>query len=241
MLSALSFLTPFGRARTPNQTTMSWFPVVGGLIGLAVGSLWWLIAKAWPPLPTAALVVVADLTLTGLLHFDGLADAADGLLAPMSRERRLEAMADPCIGAFGAIVVGATLLLRFSAFASMAPSPLVVAGLWCASRTLMTATAQLLPYARPDGLVRDFLGNGERTRRQKLLGLVTVAVGLALAVALVVITRGARGLLALGGELVAMGAVITLSWRRIGGFTGDVLGAAGVIGETIGLLLLVTR
>jgi adenosylcobinamide-GDP ribazoletransferase len=60
-------------------------------------------------------------------------------------------------------------------------------------------------------------------------------------VALVVVGRGTRGLLALGAELIGMGAVGMLSWRRIGGFTGDVLGAAGVVGETVGLLILAAR
>jgi adenosylcobinamide-GDP ribazoletransferase len=100
--------------------------------------------------------------------------------------------------------------------------------------------AEMLPYARPAGLVKDFLpGSRSALQRAGLLG--AVAGGFALAAALVVIERGGRGLAALGAELVAMGAVALLSWRRVGGFTGDVLGAAGVVGETIGLLVLATR
>jgi adenosylcobinamide-GDP ribazoletransferase len=237
---ALSFLTVFGSASSPNESTLAWFPFVGTLLGLALGVIWWLAAKAWPPVPTAAVVVVADLVLTGFLHFDGLADAGDGLVAPLSRERRLEVMADPTIGAFGAISVGAVLLLRFAALSGLRPAPLVLGGLWCASRTSMVVIAEMLPYARPAGLVKDFLpGSRSALQRAGLLG--AVAGGFALAAALVVIERGGRGLAALGAELVAMGAVALLSWRRVGGFTGDVLGAAGVVGETIGLLVLATR
>lgn len=241
MRRALSFLTIFGQANAPNETTLAWFPAVGALLGLAIGGVWWLAAKAWPPLTAAALVVAADLLLTGALHFDGLADAGDGLIAPLSKERRLEAMADPAIGAFGLVTVAAVLLLRFGALADLRPAPLVLGGLWCASRTSMVAITELLPYARPAGLVKNFLGAGTRSFRQRAVVRIAVIVGLLLAAALVVIGRGARGLLALAGELVAMGAVALFSWRRVGGFTGDVLGAAGVVGETIGLLILATR
>jgi adenosylcobinamide-GDP ribazoletransferase len=238
MRKALAFLTPFGSSVAPDENTLAWFPLVGVLLGLVVGAVWWLVAKAWAPLPTAALVVFADLVLTGLLHFDGLADSGDGLLAPMSKERRLEVMSDPAIGAFGAITVGIVLLLRFSAFASARPAPLVVAGLWCASRSSMVAITEFLPYARPGGIVKSFL---PVTSRQHLITRTSVVVGLAGAIVLVILERGTRGLSALGAELLAMAMVSALAWRRIGGYTGDVLGAAGVVGETVGLLILVAR
>ncbi|MHB8595104.1 MAG: adenosylcobinamide-GDP ribazoletransferase, partial [Acidimicrobiales bacterium] len=129
MRKALAFLTPFGGAQAPTPSTLAWFPPAGALIGLAVGTAWWLAAKGWPAPAAAAAAVAADLVFTGLLHFDGLADAADGLLAPMARARRLEVMADPAVGAFGAIAIGAVLVLRFGAFASLRPAPLAVAAL----------------------------------------------------------------------------------------------------------------
>jgi adenosylcobinamide-GDP ribazoletransferase len=236
---AVSFLTPFGRAATPESTTLAWFPIVGALIGLAVGGVWWLAAKVWLRLIAGAVAVVADLALTGLLHFDGLADAGDGLLAPLTRERRLAAMADPAIGAFGALTVGAVLLLRFASFASLRPSPLAIAGLWCASRTAMVAMTEALPYARPDGLVQRFLGARSKRQRGVLRG--SLVLGIALSAALVVLARGMRGLAALGAELIAIVLVGLFARRRLGGYTGDVLGAAGVVGETIGLLALAVR
>jgi adenosylcobinamide-GDP ribazoletransferase len=201
--------------------------------------LWWLAAKLWLRLLAGAVAVAVDLALTGLLHFDGLADAGDGLLAPLTRERRLAAMADPSIGAFGALTVGAVLLLRFGAFASLRPSPLVIAGLWCASRTAMVAITEALPYARPDGLVQSFLGARSTLQRGLLRG--SLVGGIALSAALVVIARGVRGVAALGAELIAIALVALFSRRRIGGYTGDVLGAAGIIGETVGLLALAVR
>jgi adenosylcobinamide-GDP ribazoletransferase len=221
--------------------TVAWFPVVGALIGLAIGGIWWLAAKVWTPLPAAVVVVVADLALTGFLHFDGLADAGDGLLPPLSREKRLEVMADPAVGAFGAICVCVALVLRVASLSSVAPAILVIAGLWCASRTTMVVMTQTLPYARPTGLVKDFIAKEAQSGRQRAVVLSALVFGYLLAGALVLIGHGVRGLGALGAELVAMACVAWFSWRRIGGFTGDVLGAAGVIGETVGLLIFVTR
>jgi adenosylcobinamide-GDP ribazoletransferase len=235
---AIAFLTPFGVSDTPTASTLAWFPLVGAVVGFVVGGVWWLAAKAWVALLAGAIAVIADLAVTGLLHFDGLADAGDGLIAPMTRSRRLEVMADPAIGAFGAITVGAVLLLRWSAFASLRPAPLVVAGLWCASRTSMIAITEFLPYARPTGLVQSFLG---ATGQQRTLKRSAIAAGVALSAGLVVVGRGLHGLAALGAELLAIALVAAFSRHRLGGYTGDVLGAAGVVGETIGLLILATH
>jgi adenosylcobinamide-GDP ribazoletransferase len=240
MKRAVAFLTPFGVASTPNETTLAWFPLVGALVGFAVGGLWWLAAKAWVPLLAGAVAVLADLAFTGLLHFDGLGDAGDGLLAPMTRERRLEVMSDPAIGAFGAVTIGVVLVLRWGSFASLRPEPFVIAGLWCASRTTMIAITELLPYARPSGLVRQFLSAGGSTR-PRAIRWSAVVFGTALSVFLVTIEGGVHGASALGAEFLAIALVALFSRHRLGGYTGDVLGAAAVVGETIGLLILATR
>ena len=68
-----------------------------------------------------------------------------------------------------------------------------------------------------------------------------MGAGLFIAVVLLTGARSFRGVAALGAELAAMAMVALLSWRRVGGYTGDVLGASGVIGETLGLLVLAMR
>jgi adenosylcobinamide-GDP ribazoletransferase len=245
MRRAVSFLTPFGGPADPAPSALAWFPAVGALIGLAVGGIWWAARWGWAPPAAAAVAVVADAALTGLLHLDGLADAADGLLPPLSRARRLEVMADPRLGAFGATGLAIILLARFGAFASMLPSPLAVAGLWSGSRTAMAVTARVVPYARPGGLASAFLpasAAGTRPAAARLAG--PAALGLAgglLALALAFAGRGTLGVAAVGAEAVGAGAVVLLAWRRLGGFTGDVLGAAAVVGETVGLLTLALR
>jgi adenosylcobinamide-GDP ribazoletransferase len=105
--------------------------------------------------------------------------------------------------------------------------------------------ARSSPYARPGGLATAMLDSdpprGSGTRRRVVGVLVPGVVGVVLAVAMAVVGRGTHGLAAVGAEAVAMALVVVLAQRRIGGFTGDVLGAAGVVGETVGLLVLAAK
>jgi adenosylcobinamide-GDP ribazoletransferase len=232
MLTALSFLTIAGRGTRPTSGTLPWFPVVGALIGLAVGYAWWGAGQLWPPLVAAAIALVADAAITGMLHLDGLSDSADGLLAPMDRERRLAVMRDPSVGAFGAVALIVVLLLRLSVFASLPAAPLTVAALWCASRSSMAAIALTLPYARTSGgLASAFLGAHRRTALT-----VTILAALAISVPLALAGSSWHGLVALAAALAGALAVALFARMRLGGFTGDVLGASGVIGETVGLV-----
>ncbi|HXW38874.1 MAG TPA: adenosylcobinamide-GDP ribazoletransferase, partial [Acidimicrobiales bacterium] len=156
--AAVSFLTPFGRATEPSASAFAWFPTVGAAMGALLGLLWWAAAHLWPAAVVAAIVVGADLGLTGLLHIDGLVDTADGLLPHLSRERRLAVMREPSIGAFGIAAGAAVLLARFAAIGSIHPSVLLLVGIWCGSRAVMAVAPSLLPYARGDGgLATSFL------------------------------------------------------------------------------------
>jgi adenosylcobinamide-GDP ribazoletransferase len=230
MRRALAFLTPLGGAATPSPGTLAWFPVVGAALGLALGGVWWLADRLWAAPVAAAVVVAADLALTGMLHFDGLVDSADGLLPPLDRERRLEVMADPATGAFGVGVAGSVLLLRWASLAALSPSPALLGALWCASRLGMAQTAGNVPYARGQGLASAFLGGGR--------GLPVVAVLLG-----GVLVAAGRGDAVVGVAVLGLSSagVVALAVRRVGGFTGDVLGAAGMVGETAGLLVAAGR
>ena len=231
MRRALAFLTPLGGAVAPAPSALAWFPVVGAGLGLVLGGIWWLADRLWAAPLAAAVVVAADLVLTGMLHFDGLVDSADGLLPPRERRRRLEVMADPAAGAFGVGVGVIVLLLRWASLAALAPAPWLLAALWCGSRLAMAVVASSVPYARPGGLAGAFLPHGRR--------------GVPVAGAVMLLTLGALG----GGDALAgvvalvLGAagVVALAVRRLGGFTGDVLGAAGLVGETAGLLIAAAR
>lgn len=229
---AVGFLTPLGGAAAPSPAALAWFPVVGMAIGLGLGGVWWAGDRIWIGLVAAAVVVTAELAATGLLHLDGLVDAADGLLPHLSTERRLEVMRQPDAGAFGVGVAGCVLLLRWAALAAIVPSPWLLGALWCLSRTAMAAATLCMPYARGGGLATAFRPTaGGRGRTG-----VALAAGVILAVAAAVAWDATRGPAALAAAAIGTGAVLLLAQRRLGGFTGDVLGAAGMVGETSGLL-----
>jgi adenosylcobinamide-GDP ribazoletransferase len=225
---ALAFLTPLGGAAVPDGRTLGWFPPAGAAIGAAVGVAWWGAGELWPPLLAAALAVTADLALTGLLHADGLADSADGLLPQVPRARRLEIMGDPSVGTYGVVAVVSVLGLRVAALAALEPDVLLLAAVWCASRTAMAVAARAVPYARAEGgLATDLLGGPWPA---------VAATGLGLTVPLAVGAGGLEVLLSVAAGVLGSAAVVVAARRRLGGFTGDVLGAAGLCGESVALL-----
>jgi adenosylcobinamide-GDP ribazoletransferase len=232
MRAALGFLTVVGGAAPPDRRAAGWFGLVGALVGAAVGGTWWATDALWPPLVAALLVVGVDAALTGLLHLDGLADSADGLLPPVDRARRLAIMATPDVGAFGVTALVLVLGLRVAAFATLTPDVLLVAGLWAASRAGMALTLVLVPYARPSGTASAFAG------RALVPAGLAAAVGLGAAA---VARGGAPGAVTALAALAAFVAVVAFAVRRVGGYTGDVLGAAGVIAETAGLIVAAAR
>jgi len=225
---ALAFLTPLGRATTPTPRALAWFAPVGLLVGGLTGAVWWAAGEVWEPGVAAALVVIADLTLTGLLHLDGLADSADGLLPPLPLERRLEVMREPTLGAFGVGVSGGALLLRWSTLAALSPEPVLLAGLWATSRAAMAVVVISVPYARPAGIASAFLG--------ARVGPWLIVASL-LGPAAATLATGGAGLAAAGAVAGGAAGVAALARHRLGGFTGDVLGAAAFTGETAGLLV----
>lgn len=232
MRAAVAFLTAVGGAVAPDRGAAAWFGVVGAVVGAVVGGAWWAAAELWPPLAAAVLVVAVDAAITGLLHLDGLADSADGLLPPVERDRRLAIMATPDVGAFGSSVLLLTLAARVAALAALTPDPVLVAGLWAASRAGMAMTMATVPYARPRGTASSFAGG------RRAAATLSAVAGLGAAG----VSRGGAATAVVPVTAVAaFVAVVALARRRLGGYTGDVLGAAGVLAETAGLLAAAAR
>jgi adenosylcobinamide-GDP ribazoletransferase len=232
MREAFGFLTVLGGASTPSPRALRWFPVVGLVVGALVGAAWWAAGEVLLALPAAVVAVAVDLALTGLLHVDGLADSSDGLLPHADRERRLAIMRGSGIGAFAVAVVGLVLLARVAGFASIAPSVALVVALWCASRTIAAAAPAVLPYAREQGLASSMLSTPATP---------WVALALPVAGAIAWLADGGAGLVAVAATAAAAIGVLALARARIGGFTGDVLGAAIIVGETAGLVVAGVR
>jgi adenosylcobinamide-GDP ribazoletransferase len=209
---------------------MAAFPLVGAAIGACAGLVWLGADRLLPPLPAAGLAMLAGMVLTGALHEDGLADFADGLGARGGRERRLEVMRDSRTGAYGALALGFSVLLRVAALAA-APSGLAGLGALVAagalSRASMPAAMQVMGPARADGL------GAAAGMPDASIAAAAVVVGLMAAIA----GLGFTGALAaaLAGTLAAA-LVVVLARRALGGFTGDVLGAVAQAVEIAVLL-----
>jgi adenosylcobinamide-GDP ribazoletransferase len=208
-----------------------WFPACGLLIGI-VPALCWLIASHWlPPAIAAGLAIASAIALTGALHEDGLSDTADGLFGAHSRERALEIMRDSAIGTYGAAALIFSIGLRWAALASLAPwagaAALIIAHV--VARGSIAAALNLSPYARKNGtgaLVSHGISRTELART------------LAVAVLLAMLFGGWAGLFA---ALAGIAAAALLHWRiagRLGGYTGDTLGAMEQVCEIAILVVL---
>jgi adenosylcobinamide-GDP ribazoletransferase len=258
--SALGLLSIVGRGAAPTPWALPWFSVVGLLIGLGVGTTLRLEGRAGV-IMAATLAVAVDLVLTGCLHLDGLADTADGLLPHATTERRFAIMKAPDVGAFALGVVIVVELIRWSAFLTVIEPSIgtawAIAAIWAWSRTLMAFALMAATPARPGGLSQAFQPTGQRG----LLTAATVVTSMAvLALAWWSATRLTSApainnsvvsawqlgrptfAMMLSGVMATWAgsmAVLLLAKRRLGGYTGDVLGAMCVVGETAGLLAMV--
>lgn len=207
------------------------FPAVGAGLGFALAGAGLMLARVLPPPLAAAIVVALGALATGALHLDGVADSADGLGGGRDREHALWIMRDHAVGAYGATALVLVLLVKAAAVAALLDRPGGVAWLPVAgalARWVMVPLARLAPAARPDGLgasISAHVGGLEVIGATSLAALV--AGGLAGA-------HGAAAALAVALAGLVFGA---LCRRRLGGMTGDTLGAAGELAEVLVLVV----
>ena len=224
---AISFLSRFP-VRRPYATTdlarsVPWFPVVGALICALAG-----VAGGWAStrigeLPAAFLTVAIALMITGALHEDGLADTFDGLGAGGDREAILAVMKDSRVGVFGALALVLAIGLKVSLLAAIpADRYVLVSGVAGAvSRASAVTIMKVFPPATSKGLAASL-----SPALSVPLVVLTALIG-TMAAAFLGWPNAAGGLLGwASGLLMAFWA-----WRRIGGLTGDTLGAVAVISE----------
>lgn len=218
------------RAAFADQARAAWaFPLVGLAIALPACALGWAaLAVGLGAAAAAGLVLAAQVALTGAMHEDGLADTADGFWGGFDRARRLEIMRDSRIGAYGVIALVLGLGLRWTALAA-----LLQAGAWgaviaaaCLSRSALPVLMAALPPARTDGLSQAV----GRVRPGIAGGAVVLALALALAL------TGLPAMTAAVATGLALCGLAALARAKIGGQTGDVLGAAQQLAEIAALL-----
>lgn len=204
------------------------YPLVGATLGMIAGGVGAAALFLGMPAGIAAGLTLAALILTtGGMHEDGLADTADGFWGGFDRDRRLEIMKDSQIGTYGTLSLIVTSGLRWAALAVLLPTgiaPVVAAA--CLSRAAIPVMMHYVPHARGDGLSHSV---GRPALRVVLLGLfIAVSVGAVL-----------MGPVILTALLVVVGVVLAaakLAHYKIGGQTGDVLGATQLVAELLILL-----
>lgn len=221
--TALMFFTriPCGRWAGSSQDDLNrasrYFPWVGVLVGAFGAGVYWLSHQFFPQEVAVLLSMVATLLLTGAFHEDGLADAADGLGGGWEKEQVLTIMQDSRLGSYGALAILMAMLVKFETLVHLSPTLLPFALI--AGHTLSRFCAVLViatqEYVRASGKAKPLA-----TRLSKG-GLFIAAIG---------------GLLPLAGlapQLLWALVPVGLVWlwfslklkRRLGGYTGDCLGA----------------
>ncbi len=212
------------------------FPLVGAGIG-AIAAFAFLVAEllGLGDGPAALLAVLAGVCVTGALHEDGLADSADGIFGGADRSSRLAIMRDSRHGTFGVVAIVLSVALRAAALAQAGEA--IYAGLaliaaHAASRALLPVAMWALTPARADGLAV------EAGRPRSVPAIAAVAIGVVVALAAL---GPWLGLIAFVVSAVAVAAAGMLARRRIGGYTGDVLGGFQQIAEIAMLLAAAAR
>ncbi|MDO6459575.1 adenosylcobinamide-GDP ribazoletransferase [Granulosicoccaceae sp. 1_MG-2023] len=196
----------------------AFFPLVGTLIGLLAALLLWLANSLFDPLLSATLAVMSTIVLTGAFHEDGLADTADGIGGGFTLERKLEIMRDSRIGTYGATALLLGILLRIFALASL-PASLAPAALILAHTVARFSSLPLIyfnTYVREQGTGKPFAAK-VTPLRMAAAGAWCLLIWLVL-----------PGMLwpALIAALLSTLAAQAYFRRKLGGITGDTLGAA---------------
>jgi adenosylcobinamide-GDP ribazoletransferase len=181
----------------------------------------------------AAVILIALTVATGALHLDGVADVCDGLAARGDRDRFLAVMKDSCTGAVGVAGLVLLLLLKWQAIASLSSAfrwqTLLLAP--ALGRFSMVAVAALGKQARADGLGATCIAGA---------GWPQLSLALLLSAAASLLLLGSYGALCMAMVVVVSYAIREYFHHRLGGVTGDILGASGELSETFVLLLMTT-
>jgi adenosylcobinamide-GDP ribazoletransferase len=236
------------------SSSARYFPLVGVLVGILNVVAWRLAGRVLPAAVAVGLMLAVSLLVTGAFHEDGFADACDGFGGGVTAERVLDIMKDSRIGAYGAIGIFMMLGLKWTVLTAMpvAALPLMVVSAHMVSRWCATALIWRLPYVRTAvGAKAKPFARGLRGGDWLLSGALGAGAVICTAVALSAVagmTPGSSGapamaLLPLDACGAALLAAAVITWvaavylrQRIGGYTGDCLGAVQQLSE-LGFLM----
>ncbi len=250
-LLALSFLTvaplpyvSFSRSGEKLSASAAWFPLVGATLGLFYGGAAWLLLFVLPGAPVALFILLLAFLLTRGLHHDGLADTADGLIGTTNRDGAFKAMDDSAVGVMGAVVLVFACLFKFVLLVELGGLSLLPEALFLmplVGRWAVVFSGALFGPARDRGLGDLFL------RDLGVKVLIKASLGALVVLALFFFYQSCLVLAVLIGSFTALVSALLLSLyanSRLGGLSGDVLGASCEIGEILflfGFYLTLTR
>lgn len=238
LAAAIRFLTIFpvpGAYATGKEElagSLPFFPVVGLLIGGAAAALAHGLSFVLPQMVAAALVVVFLLKVSRGLHLDGLSDTMDAFMSSRDRERMLAIMKDSHVGAMGVIAIASALLLKTLSLASLEGGAFWRAALLApaAGRAALVASIAMLPYVRPEGGLGTVFYQGHRR--------IAALAALALALSAGWLATGPAGIFAVAFSMAGVALFARYCRAKIGGATGDTLGAACELAEAWTLLFM---
>ena len=219
--------------------TPAFYPAVGAVVGLITGGLAWGFGAIFPPVVAVLLSTLGGILVTGALHEDGLADLCDGLGGGRTRERALAIMRDSRLGTDGVLALVLALGSKVSALAALPlwALPLVLVAGHAASRAAMLAVMASADYARAEGAAAAVAG-GISGAALRLAALTTALALLPMLVFLPLLAL-VGGIL---GLIFALAAIRQRFLARLGGYTGDCLGATQQVSEIgfyLGVLALI--
>jgi adenosylcobinamide-GDP ribazoletransferase len=231
---AVAFLTiaPVRASHGSLNRAAAWFALVGAVVGALAGGMRAMTEPLFGATLATVLAIGVLVVLTGGLHQDGLADMADGLGVRGDRERRLAAMRDPAVGAFGALALLGWGLLLVAALAPLSASEAVLALVVAGAVGRWTALVHAWggPPARGEGLGAAFVPTP-----------ATLAFATVTAIGVAWLACGALlGILAVAAGLAAAAVSTVLGRRVLGGRTGDTLGATVVLAEVAVCMVLMS-
>lgn len=227
---AIGFLTrvPVDTGPGPLVRAIPWFPVVGLLIGLFEGLVFLAAGAVLPPLPTAAVTVAAATLLTGAFHHDGLADMTDAFGGGWDVEQRLAIMKDSRLGTYGTAALILAIATEISVLAVLDGEAGLRALLaaHCLSRAVAVLTMYTAPLATGGQSGPETgPGLGAAYTADLRLGPVIAAMTVGVIAAALAFDGSRLAIPAVALALVAGAAVVALARAKIGGISGDVLGA----------------
>lgn len=233
---AVSFLTRV-RIRDDGEdpgSSIPWFPIVGFGVGAVAGLAYWGLAPVTGSSVAAAVAVGIAVAVTGAFHEDGLADTFDGLSSIRSKERQLEIMRDSRVGTFGVAALVLVLVARVLAVADLTADISTVVILAWVHGMSRGVVIGIMPWAQAASTQGSGVVHLSDVRRVQAVIVALTVVGAGWWV------MGSRLPLVMLGALVGPLGIWVWAHRRIGGVTGDVLGAFQQLALVGGLALVST-